>query len=119
MRNKSFSLSIYMISAVILVHMILSPVLYSIILDVYKKSSSELFITDAHNIAGILADDLSNKHFKQQKSSIVGILDSAVLGGNILFIDILYDDIRFITYSPGRRFYLPLFTNNKNCQVRA
>ena len=96
MRNTTFSLSTYMISLVVLVHIILSPALYFIILDIYKKSASELFITDAHNIAGILADDLSDKHIKSQYSSIVNTLDSAILGGNILYIDILSNNNKLI-----------------------
>lgn len=86
---KTFSLSSYMISAAILVHLIFAPVLYSIILNIYKSSSSEIFITHANNIAGILSNDLSNKHFRVNRNHIVSILDSAVLSGDIIFIDII------------------------------
>lgn len=92
MLKKTFSLSSYMISAVILVHLIFAPVLYGIILNIYKASSSEIFMTHANNIAGILANDLSNKHFKIHRKQITTILDSAVLSGDIIFIDIIDSD---------------------------
>ena len=87
--SKSLSLSSYMISAVITVHIILSPVLYTVINDVYKSSLSELFMTQAHNVAGILAEDLTGKNLFIQKEDIVSILDSAILSGDIVFIDLI------------------------------
>ena len=98
MRNPPIlSLTSYMVTAVFVVHLFLAPILYSIILDVYKKSSSEIFITQSQNIAGILADDLSSRHYLYQRDSIIGILDSAVLGGNILFIDIINSQNKIIS----------------------
>ncbi|MDH5516963.1 MAG: EAL domain-containing protein [Gammaproteobacteria bacterium] len=85
---RTYSLSSYMISTIVFVHALLAPILFSVILNVYSHSSSELFITHANNIAGILADDLSNKHYSRQRDTLLNILDSAVLSGNIVFIDI-------------------------------
>lgn len=87
--SKTFSLSSYMISTTILVHLIFTPLFYSIILNIYKSSSSEIFITHANNIAGIISNDLSNKHHDINRNSIVNVLDSAILSGDIIFIDII------------------------------
>ncbi|MDH5391905.1 MAG: EAL domain-containing protein [Gammaproteobacteria bacterium] len=88
---RTYSLSSYMISTILFVHLLLAPVLYTVILSVYNKSSSELFITHANDIAGILTEDLSGMHYSQQRQALINILDSAVLSGNIVFIDI-YDN---------------------------
>lgn len=85
--SKTFSLSSYMISATILVHLIFAPIFYTIILNIYKSSSSEIFITHANNIVGIISNDLSNKH--HNINSIINALDSAILSGDIIFIDII------------------------------
>ena len=93
---KSFSLSSYMIGAVVLVHVFLAPLLYTVILNIYKSSSSEIFMTHANNITGLLAYDLSNKHHVDNLKAITSILDSAVLSGDIIFIDILSSDNQLI-----------------------
>lgn len=85
---RTYSLSSYMISTIVFVHALLAPILFTVILNIYNQSSSELFITHANNIAGILADDLSHKHYKKQRDTLINILDTAVLSGNIVFIDL-------------------------------
>ena len=94
--SKSFSLSSYMIGAVILAHVFLAPLLYTVIVNIYKSSSSEIFMTHANNITGLLAYDLSNKHHNDDIKAITSILDSAVLSGDIIFIDILSSNNQLI-----------------------
>lgn len=103
--SKTFSLSSYMISATILVHLIFTPIFYSIILDIYKSSSSEIFITHVHNIAGIISNDLSNKHHDINRNSIINVLDSAILSGDIIFIDIIDSNGNFI--KPADQLLIP------------
>ena len=106
--SKSFSLSSYMIGAVILAHVFLAPLLYTVIVNIYKSSSSEIFITHANNITGLLAYDLSNKHHKDDLKAITSILDSAVLSGDIIFIDILSSNNQLI------QPFDPLLVQNNN-----
>jgi len=94
--SKSFSLSSYMIGAVILAHVFLAPILYTVIVNIYKSSSSEIFMTHANNITGLLAYDLSNKHHNDDLKAITSILDSAVLSGDIIFIDIVSSNNQLI-----------------------
>jgi len=86
---RSFSLSTYMIASVILVHLLLSPFLYTLTVDVYKTSSYESFITHAHNITGLLAEDLTDINGTNNKHEIISSLDSAIMAGNIIFVDII------------------------------
>lgn len=91
-KRRSFSLSTYMIASVILVHIFLSPVLYTLIVKLYSDSAAESFINHSQNIAGFLSENMSKYHYVKQRESIINQLDSAVLGSNILFIDIEYSD---------------------------
>lgn len=86
---RTVSLSGYMISTIILVHVFLAPILYTQVLNIYKTSSSEMFMTHTNNLAGILANDLSSNDNDLHSKSIVSILDSAALSGDIIFIDII------------------------------
>jgi len=86
--RRSFSLSTYMIASVIVVHALLAPVLYSLIVQVYTQSASESFISHAHNIAGLISEDLTNLHHQTQQQQIINRLDSAIMGGNVTFIEI-------------------------------
>ena len=86
--SRSFSLSTYMIASVIVVHVLLAPVLYSLIIQVYTQSASESFISNAHNIAGLISEDLTSLHADSQQKLIVSHLDSAIMGGNVTFIEI-------------------------------
>lgn len=95
---RSYSLSTYMIASVIMIHLFLAPVLYTLILQIYKTSAAEAFVTHAHNIAGLLSEGLSDKHYSNHKQDIVSSLDSAVMAGNINFIDII--DSQNHTLSP-------------------
>ena len=94
---RSYSLSSHMIASVILVHLLLSPFLYSLTVDVYKSSSSESFITHAHNITGLLAEDLTDIGNANNKHEIISSLDSAIMAGNIIFVDIIDSHGNIIT----------------------
>ena len=87
MKLRSFSLSSYMIASVIVVHALLAPVLYTLIVQVYTQSAAESFISNAHNIAGLISEDLTGLHHNNQQQ-IVNQLDSAIMGGNVAFIEI-------------------------------
>lgn len=86
--RRSYSFSTYMIASVILVHTLLAPVLYSLIVQVYTQYASESFISHAHNIAGIISEDLSNLDHEKQQQQIVEQLDSVIMGGNVTFVEI-------------------------------
>lgn len=110
--QRTFSLTGYMISAVILVHLFLAPVLYTVILNVYKESSSEIFITHANNIAGIIAHDLTDTNHDTHKASIISVLDSAVLSGDIIFIDIIDNNNELINPQDALLISSNLFTED-------
>ena len=86
---RPFSLSTYMIASVLLVHLLLAPFLYWLTIDVYQSSSSESFISNANHITGLLAEDLAGINISGNKHEIISNLDSAIMSGNIIFVDII------------------------------
>lgn len=87
-KNRKFSITSYMIVAVMLVHMVVIPFLYQIITQGYKNSVYERFTSHVTEVAGLMADVLSMKSLDDNRSDIVSILDTSILGGNIQFIQI-------------------------------
>lgn len=112
--QKTFSLTGYMTTAVILVHLFLAPVLYSVILNLYKESSSDIFITHANNIAGIIAHDLTDTDHDRHKARIISVLDSAVLSGDIIFIDIIDSNNQLINPQDKLLISSNLFTEDSD-----
>ena len=97
-KMRVFSITSYMIVAVVLVHLAVIPFLFQIIANGYKDSSYEQFVSHVTEVAGLLADVLSTKSQENDREDIVNILDAAVLGGNIQFIEIV--DFRGVSTSP-------------------
>lgn len=88
LRKKIFSLSGYFILSVILIHLILIPILYYTLVNSYRKNSNEQFISHSTEVAGMLTDVISSKKIDQDKQDIVNTLDSAILSGKIIYIEI-------------------------------
>ena len=90
-------------------HVAILPLLYITITNSHKQSSNEQFISHAREVAGLFSDMLSTKNPEQDSESIINLLDSAMLGGKILFIDI-YDGTTTV-FSPGdiKEFSTPEF----------
>mgnify|MGYP000111793172 CR=1 FL=1 len=88
-KNRIFSITSYMIVAVMLVHLVVMPFLYKTITHAYKDSSYEQFVSHATGVAGLLSDVLSTKSQQADREDIISILNTAILGGNIQFIEIV------------------------------
>ncbi|MBE9516570.1 MAG: hypothetical protein IME93_06290, partial [Proteobacteria bacterium] len=91
-RLKSWicSLSGYTISAILLIHILVVPILYKTIMDAYRDNSYEQFISHSRSVSGLLADAISAKSISQNMPYINHILDSALLGGDIVFIELVH-----------------------------
>jgi diguanylate cyclase (GGDEF)-like protein len=85
----SFSLTSYVLLAVVLVHLILIPVLYKTILYVYKNSSDEQFMLHARETSGLISEQVSAAKFKRDRGQIVSLMDSALLGGKIRYLSLV------------------------------
>ncbi len=70
------------------IHIILLPVLYMNISDIFRSSAEEQFIGNAREISGMLADLLSVIDLAENKKSLASFMDYALLSGEILFIEI-------------------------------
>ena len=88
-KNKLFSLSGYIVLAVICIHIFLLPVLYFTLLDSYLENSHEQFINHNTALSGMLSDVISTKSISDSREEIFSILESSALGGNILYLDIV------------------------------
>lgn len=88
-KSRIFSITSYMIVAVILVHLVVMPFLYQTISRDYKDSSYEQFVSHATAVTGLLADVLSTKSQQDDQEDIANILNTAILGGNIQYIEIV------------------------------
>jgi len=88
-KNKIFSITSYMIVAVMLIHIAVIPFLYKAITNGYKNNTHEQFIGYATEVAGLLSDVLSTKSLPDDREDIINILDTSILGGNIQFIEVV------------------------------
>jgi len=83
---KKFSITSYMIAAVILSHVIVIPFLYQMITQGYKDSFYVHYISHVTLLAGLLADVVSRRSQNAYREDIINVLDTSILGGNIQFI---------------------------------
>jgi len=97
-KRRNFSITSYMVSAVIIIHMVVLPFLYLTITSSYKDSLYEQFIGHVTEVSGLLVDVLSTKSLQDDRETIINILETAVLGGNIQFAEII--DYQGNTISP-------------------
>lgn len=88
-KRRNFSITSYMIVAVIVIHMVVLPFLYLTITSSYKDSLNEHFIGHVTEVSGLLVDVLSTKSLQEEREDIINILETAVLGGNIQFAEIV------------------------------
>lgn len=98
LKNKLFSLKGYILIGIILLHAAILPVLYITITNSHKRVSNEQFISNAREVSGLISDMLSAKDPYKEHDLIINLLESAVLGGRILYIDITRSGI--VTFKP-------------------
>lgn len=94
-----FSLTGYVIAGVIIAHLVLTPLLHQTILNTYKHNTHEQFISHIREVTGLLADVLTTNHQQQDYEGIVEVLNSAILGGKIIYIDLITSDGNIISPS--------------------
>lgn len=103
--NKLYSLSGYVVLSIVLIHILLLPILYYLLIESYRTSSYEQFISHNTEIAGMISDVVSTID-RNENSDLESILDSASLGGNVLYLQLidstgksyLSDNSKYITY---------------------
>lgn len=108
-----FSLTGYVIAGVIIAHLILTPLLYQTILNTYKHNTHEQFISHIREVTGLLGDVLITNHQQQDYEGIVDVLNSAILGGKILYIDVITSDGHIISPSDSMSINPESFTEDQ------
>lgn len=88
-KNKILSITAFVIFAVILVHVVIMPFLYQAITSGYKANAYEQFVGHVTEVSGLLSDVLSSKNLDEEKEDIINVINTAVLGGNIQYIEVV------------------------------
>ena len=88
-RGRRYSITTYLIVAIVAVHLLLVPFLYTTITRYYKDSTYEHFVGHVTEVSGLLADVLSSKPLENNRSEIISILTTAVLGGSVQYIEVV------------------------------
>jgi len=87
-KKNLFSLSGYMVVSIVIIHILLIPVLYYTLLTSYYENASEQFINHNNEVAGMLSDVLSKKNPAVNHNEIIDILNSAILGSKITYLQL-------------------------------
>lgn len=87
-KSRLLSLSSYTILSVVIIHILFIPVLYQSMTGAYRESIYEQFISQSRSVSGLLADAISTKQIERDSKYIHHILDSALLGGDIVYIEV-------------------------------
>ncbi|MDH5632853.1 MAG: EAL domain-containing protein [Gammaproteobacteria bacterium] len=87
-KPRGFGISRYVIISIILMHVALMPFIYMAIMNAYKSNTAEQFISQARAVAGLISDMLSTRQLESNRKDIIAILDSAILGNDVVYIQV-------------------------------
>jgi len=107
--KRIFSITTYMIAAVVLIHFAVMPFLYHTITSGYKDKSYEQFVSHVTEVAGLLADVLSTKSLHDDRKDIVNILSSSILRSDVQYVEIVDFQDGVISPQDGVLFLLDTF----------
>lgn len=85
-KTRSFSLAGHVMVGVLMIHIVLLPVLYVTIIDIYKKNVEEQFVGHVREVSGLLSDVIAIN--KSIKNSVV-LMESALLSGEVVYIELV------------------------------
>jgi diguanylate cyclase (GGDEF)-like protein len=83
---KTFGMTSHVMLGVLLMHLVLLPILYSTIIDIYKKNVEEQFVGHVRELTGLLTDVIATN---QSIESTVSLMESTLLGGEVLYIELV------------------------------
>lgn len=86
--TKTFSMTSHVMLGVFLLHIVLLPVLYITIIDIYKKNAEEQFVGHVREVTGLLSDVIATNEYSENGSQPVLLMESALLGGEVLYIEL-------------------------------
>lgn len=92
MAARLISLSGRLVVAALLFHAVLLPVLFVAIVTVVDTNATEAFLDDARIQGRLLADGIDVPDPEESRDAVVAQLDSAMLGGRIVFATLRLDD---------------------------
>jgi len=86
---KTFSMTSHVMVGVLLIHIVLLPVLYLTIVDIYKENVEEQFVGHVRQVTGLLSDVISASESVDGSNKPVLLMESALLGGEVLYIELV------------------------------
>ena len=84
--NKTFSMTSHVMVGVLLIHIVLLPILYLTIIDIYKKNVEEQFVGHVREVSGLLSDVIATN---ESIESNILLMESVLLGGEVLYVELL------------------------------
>jgi len=89
---KSLSMTTHVMVGVLLIHIVLLPVLYVTIIDIYKNNVEEQFVGHVREITGLISDVISASESVEDTSKPVLLMESALLSGEVIYIELVDQD---------------------------
>ena len=86
---KTFGMTTHVMVGVLIIHVILLPILYLTIIDIYKKNVEEQFVGHVREVTGLLSDVISSSESMEDFNKPVLLMESALLGGEVLYIELV------------------------------
>ena len=86
---KTFSMAMNVMVGVLIIHIVLLPVLYLTIIDIYKKNTEEQFIGHVREVIGLLSDVISASESIEGSNKPVLLMESALLSGEVIYIELV------------------------------
>lgn len=87
--SKTFGMTTHVMLGVLLIHLVLLPVLYVTIIDIYKQNAEEQFVGHVREVTGLLADVIAANESIESVNNPVLLMESALLGGEVLYIELV------------------------------
>ena len=86
---KTFGMTTHVMVGVLLIHMVLLPVLYLTIIDIYKNNVEEQFVGHVREVTGLLSDVISSSDSDAGPNKSILLMEAALLGGEVIYIDLV------------------------------
>ena len=94
---KTFGMTTHVMVGVLMIHVILLPILYLTIIDTYKNNAEEQFVGHVREVTGLLSDVISSSESMEDSNRPVLLMESALLGGEVLYIELVDQSDRRLT----------------------
>lgn len=93
-KNNAFSMTSHVMAGVFFIHAILLPIFYIMIIEIYKDNVAEQFVGYVREVTGLVSDVIIAD---QTSDNIELVMETALLGGELLYIELVDGNGKQIT----------------------